>query len=125
MDLFVPEHAIDQEEVFSRGGRNFGDEDFALFKCPNCWQVYLIDRAADVVYVDPRNLGTRVSADRVREKCVGCGTAIDAEPFSGPAAPESVRVTWDQLRATRWAWVATIEVMLRSRKAMKQQNGSL
>ena len=92
MDPFVPEYAIDTDEVFSRGGRNFGDEDFALFKCPACWQVYLVDRSADVVHVDPKNLGAKLPADRVKQKCVGCGAALPDEPWSGPAAPESVRM---------------------------------
>jgi hypothetical protein len=39
----VPETALDYEEIFARGGRNPGDEDFALFKCPSCGQVYLLD----------------------------------------------------------------------------------
>ena len=120
MDLFVPNYAIDVEEVFSRGGRNFGDEDFALFKCPACWQVYLIDRSADVVYVNPKDVNARVPAARVAERCVGCGAAIAEAPLTGDAAPEAVRVTWDQLRATKWAWVATVEVMLRNKKAMQR-----
>ena len=120
MDLFVPEYAIDTEEILSRGGRNFGDEDFALFKCAACWQVYLIDRAADVVYVNPKDVKARVPADRVAERCVGCGAPIAEAPLTGDAAPEAVRVTWDQLRATKWAWVATVEVMLRNKKAMQR-----
>src|SRR5678815_2331914 len=120
MDLFVPEYAIDVDEVFRRGGKNFGDEDFALFKCPNCWQVYLIDRSADVVYVNPRDATARVPAERVKSACVGCGQPIPDEPLTGDAAPEAVRVTWDQLRATKWAWVATTESMLRNKKALQR-----
>ena len=101
-----------------RGGRNFGDEDFALFKCPACWQVYLIDQSADVVYVNPKDVADRVPAERVKEKCVGCGAPLPEGPLAGPAAPDEVRVTWDQLRATRWGWVATTESMLRNKKAM-------
>jgi len=121
MDLFVPDYAIDTDEVFSRGGRNFGDEDFALFKCPACWQIYLIDQAADVIYLDPKDVTTRLPAERIREKCVGCGAPLPDEALAGPAAPDEVRVTWDQLRATRWAWVATVEVMLRNQKRMKRE----
>ena len=123
MDLFVPDYAIDYDEVFSRGGRNFGDEDFALFKCPGCWQIYLIDRSAEVVYVNPKDVNARVPADDVKRRCVGCAAAMPEGPLSGDAAPEAVRVTWDQLRATRWAWVATVEVMLRKKKAMQRAAG--
>jgi len=117
---FVPEYAIDAEEIFRRGGRNFGDEDFALFKCPDCWQVYLIDQSADVVYVNPKDASDRVPADVMKAACTGCGRPIRVEPLAGPAADDAVRVTWDQLRATKWAWVATVEVMLRNRKAMQR-----
>jgi hypothetical protein len=118
-DEFVPDYAIDVEEVYRRGGRNFGDEDFTLFKCPNCRQVYLLDRAADVAYVNPKDVGARVPAARVRQKCLGCGSPRT----EGPAAAEAERVTWDQLRATRWAWVATVEAMLRNQKRMKREAG--
>ena len=120
MDLFVPDYAIDADEILSRGGRNFGDEDFSLFKCPNCWQVYLVDRSADIVYVNPKDVNARVPVERVTAGCVGCGAAITETPFVGGAAPDAVRVTWDQLRATKWAWVATVEVMLRNKKAMRR-----
>ncbi len=120
MDLLVPNYAIDRDEILSRGGRNFGDEDFSLFKCPACWQVYLIDRSADVVYVNPKDVNARLPAERVKEKCVGCGAPIAETPLAGDAAPEAVRVTWDQLRATKWAWVATVETMLRNKKAIEK-----
>ena len=123
MDLFVPDYAIDTGEVLARGGRNFGDEEFALFKCPNCWQVYLIDHVAEVVYPDPEDLCTRVPAETVGAKCVGCGAPLPGEIWCGSAAPEAMRVTWDQLRATGWAWVATVEVMLRNRKRIKREAG--
>ena len=119
--LFVPNYAIDTEEIFSRGGRNFGDEDFSLFKCPNCWQVYLIDQSADVVYVNPKDVNARVPAERLTARCVGCDSPITEAPLTGDAAPEAVRVTWDQLRATKWAWVATVEVMMRNKKAMQKR----
>jgi hypothetical protein len=125
MDLFVPDSAIDTDEVFSRGGRNFGDEDFARFKCPSCWQVYLIDQSADVVYLDPKDVTHRLPAERIRQRCEGCGQPLPDAPLTGPAAPDEVRVTWDQLRATRWAWVATVEVMLRNGKRMKREAGLL
>ena len=123
MDLFVPDYAIDVDEVLSRGGRNFGDEDFALFKCPGCWQIYLIDQAADVIYLDPKDVTRRLPADRVKQKCAGCGAALPDVALSGESAPDEVRVTWDQLRATRWAWVATAETMLRNQKRMKREAG--
>jgi hypothetical protein len=32
VDEAVPEEAMDYEEIFRRGGRNVGDEDFAVFR---------------------------------------------------------------------------------------------
>jgi hypothetical protein len=49
MSHFVPESAIDYEAVLRRGGRNLGDEDFALFKCPSCNRLYLMDYEVDTV----------------------------------------------------------------------------
>jgi hypothetical protein len=54
MSDFVPEGAIDYGEVFRRGGHNFGDEDFALFKCPSCGRIYLLEYEVDTVYLDPQ-----------------------------------------------------------------------
>jgi hypothetical protein len=36
---FVTEADVDYDEVFRRGGRNYGDENFAFFKCPACGKV--------------------------------------------------------------------------------------
>ena len=121
MDLFVPEHAIDYDEVFRRGGRNFGDEDFALFKCPACRRIYLMDYEVDTVFSEPDDLAVRVPADE-GVTCFGCGTEVPA-PFVGGAAPDAVRVTWDELRDSRWRWAASVEVMLRNEKRMKQESG--
>jgi hypothetical protein len=53
MSDLVPEDAINYDEVFRRGGHNVGDEDFALFKCPNCGRIYLLEYEVDTVYLDP------------------------------------------------------------------------
>jgi hypothetical protein len=70
MPDFVPETAIDYEEIFRRGGHNMGDEDFALFKCPNCSHVYLIDYEVDTVYLDGDDLSRRTDVVERSFDCV-------------------------------------------------------
>ena len=122
MDLFVPDYAIDEDEVFSRGGRNFGDEDFAVFRCPACGKVYLIDHEVDIVFTDGSDLAARVPINDPGFTCVACGTGMPEHPL-GRRMTDSTRVTWDQLRDSDWGWVATIEVMLRNQKRMKREAG--
>ena len=117
---FVPEYAINTDEVFRRGGRNFGDEQFALVRCPACGRIYLIDQSADIVYPDPKDLGARWPAARSPFPCAGCGSPLPEHPWVGQGAPEDMRVKWDQLRDSRWAWAASVEVMIRNRKQMER-----
>ena len=122
MDLLVPYYAIDVDEVFSRGGRNFGDEKFDVFRCPDCGKVYLIDHEVDIVFTDGRNLAARVPISDPGFRCVACGAEMADHPL-GRRMFDGTRVTWDQLRDSEWAWVATIETMLRNQKRMKREAG--
>ena len=122
MDLFVPDYAIDVDEVLSRGGRNFGDEHFAVFRCPDCGKVYLIDHEVDIVFTEGRNLAARVPISDPGFRCVACGSEMPEHPLSRRMF-ERTRVNWDQLRDSDWAWVATIEVMLRHQKRIKREAG--
>lgn len=121
MDLFVPDHAVDYDEVFSRGGRTFGNEDFTVFRCPDCGKVYLVDREVDVVFTNGMDLAARAPGFDADFRCVACGSGMSPSP--GGVMTEKTRVTWDQLRDSDWAWAATIEVMLRNQKRMKREAG--
>src|SRR5687768_18512016 len=80
----VPESAIDYDEIFRRGGRNHGDEDFALFKCPSCGRIYLLEYEVDTAYLDPDDLSRRANVVEDSFDCVGCGQRIpQGEPWSG------------------------------------------
>ena len=105
MSDLVPESAIEYQEVFRRGGRNLGDEDFALFKCPSCGRIYLIDYEVDTVYLDPDDLSQRSAAESV-DNCVACGLPLGAGPWIGPKAHASFCVSWQDLEASRWSWIA-------------------
>lgn len=61
---FVPEEAVDYDEVFRRGGRNCGDEDYAFFKCSVCGKVYLLDHGGleTPVLESPGKLGVRADS---------------------------------------------------------------
>ncbi len=107
MSNFVPEEAIDYDEVYRRGGHNLGDEDFALFKCPNCGQVYLLESEVDTVYLDPNELSRRVPVYDGSFHCVSCGREVPQDaPWEGPNASPRFGVTWAELQASEWAWVA-------------------
>jgi predicted RNA-binding Zn-ribbon protein involved in translation (DUF1610 family) len=102
----VPEAALDYEEIFRRGGRNFGDEDFALFKCPSCGRVYLLEYEVDTVYLDGTDLSQRAPVSGASFSCVKCGREIPRDQaWVGPTASPSFAVTWEELARSDWAWV--------------------
>jgi hypothetical protein len=108
---FVPESAINYSAIFERGGANLGDEDFALFKCPNCSFVYLMDYEVDTVYPDGNDLSQRGSTTDPRHPrrsfvCVDCKCPLPKGVWVGPRAEERFQVTWRELEASAWAWVA-------------------
>lgn len=72
----VSETSIDYEEVFRRGGRNHEDEDFALFKCPSCGHVYMLEYEVDTVYLDGNDLSRRVFVFSGSFDCVQCGLTV-------------------------------------------------
>lgn len=102
----VPESAVDYQAIFARGGRNFGDEDFALFKCPLCGQIYLLEYEVDTVYLEAGDLSKRVPVHRESFPCVRCGKVVPKGRWAGPRASAQFRVTWRELAASEWAWVA-------------------
>jgi hypothetical protein len=110
MEEHVPESSVDYAAIIRRGGANFGDEDFAFFKCPACARVYLIDYEVDTVYLDPTNLAHRTPVAGTYFDCVGCGQTVPSEePWVGPNAGERFQVTWYELDSGGWAWAARRE----------------
>jgi hypothetical protein len=105
----VPEEALDYGEILRRGGANFGDEDFALCKCPHCGRVYLVEFEVDTLFLDPGDLSRRVPTDiaSVEFRCEGCGEPFPVCAWVGPNAPAEMQVTWQDLEASGWCWVAS------------------
>ena len=105
--MFVPEEAIDYEAIFARGGRNHGDEDFALFKCPLCHRIYLLEYEVDTVYLDGTDLSKRVEpAIGASFTCVQCGQSVPRGAWGGPWAEQRFRVSWSELKGSEWTWAA-------------------
>ena len=106
-DDLVPDVAVDDSEVLRRGVQNCGDEHFALFKCPNCGRVYLLECEAETVYLEPADLSRRFLAFGETFDCVSCGMRVpDNEPWVGPRASPRFGVTWEELSQSDWRWVA-------------------
>jgi hypothetical protein len=105
MSELVPEEAIDYAEVYLRGGANHGDKDFALFKCPHCGRVYLLEYELDTVYLDPANLARRVPVYNEGFTCLACGRPVPGdEAWVGAAARHDFGVTWAELPGSGWEW---------------------
>jgi hypothetical protein len=104
----VPEEALDDDEIFRRGGTNCGDEDFALCKRPHCGQVYLIEYEVDALYLDATNLDRRLGVNIGVSgfNCENCGGAFPKKtPWIGKKAPTTMQVTWQNLGSSTWRWV--------------------
>jgi hypothetical protein len=105
---FVPESAIDYVAIIERGGANLGDEDFALFKCPTCGFVYLLEYEVDTVYLDGNDLAQRQDVtDPARGfVCISCQKQFPSGVWAGPRAEEKFLVTWGELQRSPWFWAA-------------------
>ena len=102
----VGEGEINYAAVMARGGANCGDEDFALFACPFCRHVYLLEYEVDTAYLDGNDLKNRVSVFNSGLPCVSCGEEIPGDTaWVGPKAPEKFRVHRDELMSSDWRWV--------------------
>jgi hypothetical protein len=104
---YVHEEYVDYDEIYRRGGQNLGDEDFALFRCPACDRVYLVDYEVDTVYLDGRDLSRRIDVDGEPFYCTGCRERIpDDKAWVGQNPSPRFRVSWALLASSDWAWVA-------------------
>ncbi len=110
MGDFVKETDINYYEIWKRGGANGGDEDYALFRCPNCRTTYLMDYEVDTVFLDADDLARRVSISGSDDSfpCVSCGRPLDSHSIWKALRIEDDtadwRVTWDSIRSSPWAW---------------------
>lgn len=107
---FVEETDVDYHKILSRGGANGGNEDYALFRCPACGRIYLIDYEVDTVFLDADDLARRVSIPGEDDSfpCANCGRRLDSqsiwEALRIEEDTEDWRVTWGSIQSSPWAW---------------------
>jgi len=102
---FVEEDDINYEKVLEGGGRNCGDEDFAVFWCPFCHRVYLMEYEVDTVYTDAHDLTQRIPVFNSGFACVACGKEVQADAWVGPRAKKEFRVRYEEMLKSDWAWI--------------------
>lgn len=97
---------LDSNAIFEQGGRNYGNEEFAVCACPNCQKIYLIECEVDTIYVDSTDLSKRFNPlSKERFRCQQCQTKFPRGAWVGKHAPSSMVVTQDQLIASDWHWI--------------------
>lgn len=103
----VLEYDLDCDEILRRGGANYGDENFALLKCPKCGTVYLLEWEVETMYVNAEDLTQREDLhSMVSFPCICCGVAFPKDcDWIGPKALKLMQVTWDELAKSPWRWV--------------------
>lgn len=103
---FVEEDDIDYDKVLNGGGRNCGDEDFAVFGCPFCQCIYLMEYEVDTVYTNPHDLSQRIPVFNGGFACVACGKEVPGGvAWIGPRAKDEFRVRYEDMLKSDWAWV--------------------
>lgn len=107
MSSLVLKSHLNNNAILQAGGSNFGNEEFCLFGCPNCKFVYLLELEVDTVYLDGSDLTKRFNPiDKIRFKCVNCDFKfVRNGAWVGAKAPDVMKVTFEQLRKSEWAWV--------------------
>jgi hypothetical protein len=104
---YVREEYVDYDEILRRGGGNFDDEDFALFKCPYCVRVYLMDYEVPTIYLDGFDLTKRVVLQASGLfYCIGCRRRVPDGVWVGEKPSRKFRVSWELLGRSDWAWAA-------------------
>ena len=102
---FVEESDVDYQKVFAGGGANCGDEDFAVFGCPYCRHVYLMEYEVDTVFTDARDLKKRIPVYESGFACVACGKDMPDGAWIGPKAKKEFRVRYDDMLKSDWSWI--------------------
>lgn len=103
---FVEENDVDYDRVLQAGGRNCGDEDFAVFGFPFCHRVYLMEYEVDTVFTDAHDLTKRIPVFNIGFSCVACGKQVPGGvAWVGPRAEREFRVRYEDMLNSDWAWI--------------------
>jgi len=105
MENYVGEYDLDYDAILHKikedGGCTLGDEDFDIFKCPTCNQIYLIDYEVGSVYLDPEDL-SKMENDNF--SCPKCNYSFREKIYLGDKADDGFRVTEKMFKNSKWAW---------------------
>lgn len=105
MKEFIQDDDLDGELILEKGFRTQGDEDFAVFHCPGCKRIYLVEYEGDTLFSDPQDPSVLQSLDS-SISCLSCGTPFSSEePIIGSRANDRYRVTRDELLTSSWSWL--------------------
>lgn len=104
MSGYVNETDIDDGKIIrALGLASYGDEDFAVFKCPECHRIYLIDYEVESIFIDPDNIQAIRSGGGFT--CESCGYRFDRRIIIGDKADDQFRVTIQALKTSEWCWI--------------------
>lgn len=84
-------------------GHTLGDENFAVFGCPRCPKVLLIEYEVGFVFPDATSPAKRTTVDDL--ECPECGNDHFPGRLIGPRAAVEYVVSVERLRASEWAWI--------------------
>jgi hypothetical protein len=105
MKEFVQDADLNYELILEKGFQTQGDEDHAVFNCPVCKRIYLVEYEGDTLFSDPGDPSFLKSFD-CSFSCLSCGHTFSSdEPIIGPKANDRYKVTRHELLASTWSWL--------------------
>lgn len=104
MNRYIDEKDINEVKIkHAIGNASYGDEDFAIFKCPQCNKIYLIDYEVDTIYLSAKNIQLMTSASNF--SCIKCGYSFAGKIIIGNKADDIFKVTNTEIIKDDWAWI--------------------
>lgn len=104
MTRYIAENDIDYGKIINHLNEYvYGDEDFALFKCPQCYKIYLIDYEVETIFTSAKNL--HLMANGSDFSCVKCGYSFIKKIIIGDKADAKFKVTQDEIKDDEWVWI--------------------
>lgn len=104
MKEYINEDHIDYEKIISHLNEcSYGDEDFALFKCPQCNKIYLMDYEMDTIFISAKNL--HLMANGSNFSCVVCGYSFVRKILTGDKSNDIFKVTHNEINSDEWIWI--------------------
>lgn len=101
---YVSEQDLDYDAILAAIGADsiYGDEDFDVFQCPFCSEIYLIDYEIDVIFYDPVNFHALSEHASAPCLCISCGYDFSGQTLIGEKASEEFKVPLARFKASAW-----------------------